>query len=139
MARRDKIHDAIKNALINDGWRITHDPYPLKYGKDKALQVDLGAEKLFGAEKDERKIAVEVKSFLNSSLIVDFQKTVGQLEIYQALLEQLEPDRRLYLAVGNFVYQALFVSDIVKLVQRRNQISIIVVRLDSEEITAWIE
>jgi hypothetical protein len=27
MARLDKIHDAVKSALIKDGWEIRHDPY----------------------------------------------------------------------------------------------------------------
>lgn len=139
MARRDKIHDAVKNALTNDGWRITHDPYTLKYGTDNPLQVDLGAEKLLAAEKDKRKIAVEVKSFLAPSMITDFQNTVGQLEVYQAILEQVEPDRKLFLAVGEYIYQALFRSDIVKLVSRRNQIALIVVKIENEVITSWIE
>jgi XisH protein len=29
---RDLIHNIVKNALINDGWNITHDPYPVKIG-----------------------------------------------------------------------------------------------------------
>lgn len=93
MARRDKIHFAVKNALIHDGWRITHDPFRLKYGQDATLEIDLGARKLLAAEKDELKIAVEVKSFLSPSLIKDFQNAVGQYEVYQAILEELEPDR----------------------------------------------
>lgn len=30
MATADIIHDAVKNALIKDGWAITHDPYVKK-------------------------------------------------------------------------------------------------------------
>jgi len=28
---KDLYHQAIKNALIKDGWTITGDPYPLEY------------------------------------------------------------------------------------------------------------
>jgi len=27
MAKKDAFHDAVKNALIKEGWVITHDPY----------------------------------------------------------------------------------------------------------------
>ena len=60
---RDKYHDHVKEALIKEGWKITHDPYKIKVGGRKA-QIDLGAEKLIAAEKENELIAVEVKSFL---------------------------------------------------------------------------
>ncbi len=28
---RDLIHEAVKNALLKDGWTIIADPYPLPY------------------------------------------------------------------------------------------------------------
>lgn len=56
---------------------ITHDPLPLKIGTLK-LEVDLGAEKLVIAQKDNQKIAVEVKSFLRASKITDFYQAFGQ-------------------------------------------------------------
>ena len=33
---RDLFHDLVKQALISDGWTVTHDPFPLhtrKHGK----------------------------------------------------------------------------------------------------------
>jgi hypothetical protein len=72
MAALDKIHNAVKNALIKDGWTITADPLMLKYEGQKIL-IDLAAEKdflesgVFAAEKGTEKIAVEVKSFLAPS------------------------------------------------------------------------
>ena len=51
MPARDKLHD-VKNALIKDGWTITHDPYHLKYGEHD-LFVDIGAERMIAAEKGE--------------------------------------------------------------------------------------
>jgi len=50
MAAQDIIHDAVKNALIKDGWTITHDPYIIKY-EEVTLQADLGAERVI--EKEE--------------------------------------------------------------------------------------
>ena len=64
---------------------------------------------------------------------------MGQYEVYAAILEQLEPDRKLFLAVSEYMHQALFVSDIVKLVQKRNQLSMIIVRIEDEKVTTWID
>jgi hypothetical protein len=63
---RDIYHDTVRTALIKDGWTITDDPFTLKVG-GRSTFVDLGAEKLFAAEKEDRRIAVEVKSFISPS------------------------------------------------------------------------
>ena len=60
---KDKYHEHVKEALIKDGGTITNDPYYLNLGKVK-YEIDLGAEKLIGATKENQKILVEVKSFL---------------------------------------------------------------------------
>ncbi len=62
MARLDKIHEAVKNALLKDGWTITHDPYTLFYERQK-VQIDLAGDKLFMAEKENRKIAIRGQEF----------------------------------------------------------------------------
>jgi predicted RecB family endonuclease len=62
---KDLFHQAVKQALIKDGWTITSDPLIIRIERVK-LEIDLAAE------KDEQKIAVEVKSFINPSVITDF-------------------------------------------------------------------
>jgi len=57
-------HQTVKQALIKANWTITHDPLFLSWAKRK-LFVDLGAEQFIAAEKQEQKIAVEIKSFLS--------------------------------------------------------------------------
>jgi hypothetical protein len=52
---RDMIHEAVKNALIKDGWTITADPYIIEY-EDVILFADLGAERPMAAERAGRKI-----------------------------------------------------------------------------------
>ena len=59
---RDIDHQVVKQALIKAGWTTTHDPYPLVWA-NRNLSIDLGAEQLLAAENNDRKIAVEVKSF----------------------------------------------------------------------------
>ncbi|WP_318528427.1 element excision factor XisH family protein [Plectonema radiosum] len=85
MPSRDIYHNTVKNALLKDGWTITHDPLRLEWGK-KDLYVDLGAEQLIGAENAERKIAVEIKSFVGRSDIDDLEKALGQYILYYDIL-----------------------------------------------------
>ena len=33
MAQRDALHDAVKQALVRDGWEITDDPHVIAYGE----------------------------------------------------------------------------------------------------------
>ena len=64
MPAKDRYHDAVKAALIKDGWTITHDPYRIEFGTDN-LYADLAAERaVVAAERDVEKIAVEIGSVL---------------------------------------------------------------------------
>ena len=72
------------------------------------MQIDLGAERLIAAEREDNKIAVEVKSFTAPSAISEFHKAVGQFLNYRRALRVLESDRRLYLAVPDRVYKEFF-------------------------------
>ncbi len=97
---RDKYHQHVRAALQKDGWTITHDPYRFRYLSAKEQEIDLGAERdLIGAEKGQEKIAVEVKSFLDDSVLQDLYKAFGQYLVYSSGLEEIEPDRKLYLAI----------------------------------------
>ena len=75
MPAKDIYHDNIKNALIKDGWTITHDPYVVQYGS-KDLFIDLGAKKLIAATQGNLKIAVEVKSFISNITIVTLYQEI---------------------------------------------------------------
>ena len=77
MPAKDIYHDTAKNALIKDGWTITHDPYVLRWGTTDMF-IDLGAEQLLAAERHGQKSAVEVKSFVGRSDVDDLEKALGQ-------------------------------------------------------------
>jgi XisH protein len=57
---RDLIHFVVKHALEKEGWKVTHDPFPIKIGGFD-MEIDLGAEIIFAAEKDSEKIARDEK------------------------------------------------------------------------------
>jgi hypothetical protein len=85
MPAKDVYHEAVKNALIKDGWTITADPYKIKY-KDAELFADLAVEKPIVAEQNGRRIVVEIKSFLSSSPMRDFEIALGQYILYRNLI-----------------------------------------------------
>jgi hypothetical protein len=85
MSRKDALHETVKTVLIQEGWTITHDPY--LFDSTPQLSTDLGAERTIAAERGLEKIAVEVKSFLNVSQVVDLERAIGQYELYQQLLQ----------------------------------------------------
>ena len=138
MPAKDIYHDNVKNALVKDGWIITHDPLRLKWGTDN-LYVDLGAEQLLTAEKENRKIAVEVKSFTSHSNLADLENALGQYILYRNIIEELEPDRALYLAVHEEVFATVFEDSLGQMLIRKNHLKLVVFSKTEEEIIKWNE
>jgi len=136
MAARDIYHDIVKQSLIKDGWTITHDPFHMKWGA-KDMYIDLGASVLLGAEKTEQKIAVEIKSFVGISEMAEFEKAVGQYVVYDCVLSQTEPERKLYLAVHEYIYLNLFEEPIGCLLTERQHIRLLVFDPLKEVIVKW--
>jgi hypothetical protein len=137
VARKDLIHDAIVASLKKAGWTITHDPLRLVF-EDKPLAIDLGAE-LITAERDERKIAVEIKSFISTSSLSDFHVALGQYINYRIALSRIEPDRTLFLAVTDETYDDFFESKFAQTVIQEMRMNVIVCAPEVEEVTRWIE
>ena len=137
MPKLDIIHHAVKRALIKDGWLITDDPYIIQYQKT-VLYADLGAERPIAAERADQKLVVEVKSFIGQSKIQDLKEALGQYDIYRYLLEETAPERKLYIAVSKVSYRSFFIQDIAQLIIKKHPLSMIIVDLEMEEITQWI-
>ncbi|MEH2362902.1 XisH family protein [Nostoc sp.] len=137
MPKLDIIHNAVKNALIKDGWMITDDPYVIQYRRT-TLYADLGAERPIAAERDRQKLVVEVKSFVGASKIQDLKEALGQYDIYRYLLEETAPDRKLYLAVSAIAHKSFFNQDVIQLILHKHQLPLVVVDTETEEITQWI-
>ncbi len=136
MPARDFYHDAVRNALIKDGWTITDDPYPLKLGQ-KDLFIDLGAEKILAAEKGSDKIAVEIKSFVGRSVINDAENALGQYLIYRNLLMKKESDRILFMAIDRETLIDTFSDELRELLTKDFEVRLLVFDKDKEEIVEW--
>jgi hypothetical protein len=136
MTARDAIHDAVRNALEKDGWTITADPYTIEY-EDVRLYADLAADRPLAAERADRKIVVEVKSFLGPSPVHDLELAIGQYHLYRSLLDLTAPERGLYLAIAEPVYVNFFSRAAVRVVINRLSIPLLVVDLEKQEVVKW--
>jgi hypothetical protein len=133
---RDKYHEIVKQALIADGWTITHDP--LRLSKlTRPVEIDLGAEKLIGAKKGMEEIAVEVKSFLGISEVYDFYQAIGQFTYYREALGEIEPKRTLFLAVPLPIFEGLLQEPISQKVLRNYRITFLVYDIEEKRIVQW--
>ena len=128
-------------ALEKDGWNITQDPLFLKPSPRVRILIDLGlgAKKLISAQKGQSLIAVEVKSFVGLSTIAEFHTAVGQFFNYRMVLEKLDPERVLYLAIPTDVYQSFFTDSVVQEIIERLQMKLLVFLVANQEIALWKE
>lgn len=137
MSRRDALHHTLRRTLEKDGWTITDDPLVLIL-EDTLLKADLGSEKILTAEKENQKIALEIKGFDSPSVISDLEKTIGQLQLYQWALENQDPDRQLFLALDCQTYTKHFQKPLFQLVIQRNKIKLLIYDSIQEVILEWI-
>ncbi|MEB3192408.1 MAG: element excision factor XisH family protein [Snowella sp.] len=134
---KDIFHDVVRKALEQEGWIVTDDPFFLKWGK-ATTYIDLGAEKLLTAIKQEKKIAVEIKTFSDISPMFAFHVAVGQFVNYRVMLDELEPDRDLFLAVPDVIYDTFLQSEFAQAVIQQQNIKLIIYDPELGVIRQWI-
>jgi XisH protein len=132
---KDRFHDAVRTALEKEGWTITADPYQVSAG-DVDFEIDLAAQML-AAERAGEKIAVEIKSFIGRSNVSEFHTALGQFLNYQFALEEFDPQRKLYLAIPDSVYQSFFQRRFTRSVVERTRINLLVYNEKQELIVQW--
>jgi len=133
----DFYHQQVKNALIKDGWTITDDPFRIEY-KGTRVYADLAAERPLAAQKGERKIVVEIKVFSSPSPMTELEKALGQYGIYRTFLRRLSPERELFLAVAQDIWQDFFLKPAVQDIIADHQMDVLVFDPDTEEVVQWI-
>lgn len=138
MPRRDTIHDAVKNALVKDGWTVTNDPFRIHYG-DMDVFADLRIEKAEGENLTRRALVIEIKSFVEDSAAHSLGTALGQYEMYRTLLRHVAPGDRLYLAISDTVYERQFVREAFQLIVQEHDLAMVIVNVEQEEVVRWID
>lgn len=136
---KDLFHNNVRRALEKESWKISADPLRIYISETAYLEIDLAAENVFMAEKDNHKIAVEVKSFLKKSFIYEFHAAIGQYLDYKSALSDSEPDRIVYLAIPEDAFQhELFQGKFIQKRLREENIKLIVFDISEDKIVKWI-
>lgn len=137
---KDLIHEAVKRALINDGWDVTHDPFKIELiDDDRALEADLGAEKMLAANKGKDKIVVEIKTFGGSSILYKFHEALGQFIDYRDAIEEAGLDRVLYIAVSINTYAEMMEINFIKRRISKYLLKFVIIDIEDQKVERWIK
>ena len=137
MPTQDLYHDVVRDALRKDGWRITHTALQLK------ARAESGAGELWEgpwliADKDERKVAVAVNSFVGRSSPADLTQMWSQLALARLQLHAMDADRVVYLAVRQATYSACVAGTEGDLLLAKEHMRLIVFDPRAEVIVQWV-
>ncbi|NJN60873.1 MAG: fatty-acid synthase [Coleofasciculaceae cyanobacterium RL_1_1] len=135
MPRRDLYHDTVKNALIKDGWTITHDPLTLG-DADLRVYADLCVTKSTNTDA-QISLTIEVKVFGTSSHATELEKAVGQYVLYRSILRHKDSPIQTYLAIPTQIYRTFFQHQIVQNLIQDEQIRLLIFNPATETIEQW--
>lgn len=135
--RKDVFHSHVRFALEKEGWIITADPLDLTIGEVE-LFADLGAERLIAATRNNEKIAVEIKSFIGQSPVTEFHKAIGQYDNYMFSLEEIDPDRKMWLAIPEIAWNDFFQRPFIKKVIAAKKLNCLIFNHETQTIQQWI-
>lgn len=102
------------------------------------MEVDLAAEKVIAATRENQKIIVEIKSFINKSKLHDFYEAKGQYDVYRKGLKKEGVLHHLFLAVEEDVYNSFFQKALIRETIEEDKISLIVYNIVSKSIISWL-
>ena len=133
---KDIYHNAVVKALEKEGWTITDDPFSFRLDR-VFFRMDLGAERVISAERGAEKIIVEIKSFIQASFIHAFHEATGQYDNYRLALEDVAPEKIIYLAIPEVVWNTYCQERFIQKVFDRKDIKLIIYEPQSETIVLW--
>jgi hypothetical protein len=74
---------------------------------------------------------------LNLSPVRDLEQAVGQYSVYEAILKNTEPHRKLFLAVPRRVYEGLLLESFGQLIIDELKVRLVVFDEKQERIVQW--
>jgi len=137
MPALDQCHEQVVSALQKAGWQLEKSPFKL-FVNPRTAYVDLNLSRGVNGTRQQIML-VEVKCFPDeSSHSRELYAAIGQYLIYRAMLLTMDIPYSLYLSVPIHIFQELFDDSVMRVVHE-SQIKIIVVDLENERVTQWIE
>ena len=136
MPTQDLYHDTVRDALRQDGWRLMHTALQLK-AKPEARAGELWEGPWLIADKDERKVAVAVSSFVGHSNLADITQMWRHLENSRPRIHAMDSDRVMYMAIRQATYSTCFGGAEGDLLLAQEHIQLIVFDPRAEVIVQW--
>ena len=137
MPIRDVCHNQVMNALRKASWIVDESQVFLR-ADGLTFFADIQAQHSNGSVQ--QIIIVEVKCFADERFDQDeLYRAIGQYLIYRSVLQSRTLQIPLYLAIPHLVYERLFGKSIVQSVIKTNQIKLVIVDIELEEITQWVD
>jgi hypothetical protein len=137
MPRKDQIHEAVKSALVKDGWTITDDPFRIAY-EDANLYADLRIVRTEAGASVQRALIIEIKGFTGESPLHTLEMALGQYELYRIYLQSIAPEDKLYLAISATTYEEQFTRPAFAIILQAKRLPLLVVDTEHEEVVQWI-
>ncbi|MEM9954394.1 MAG: element excision factor XisH family protein [Chloroflexota bacterium] len=133
MPAKDKYHDIVVRALEKEGWTILSEQVRLRIG-ERQLWIDLQIR-----NPEQQALLLEVKSYDTALSPVEFLKqALGQYLLYRAIIDEIESDESLYLAIPTNAHEDIFLSEVGRLVVNKYAINLVIYDVLLEEIVEWI-
>ncbi|MBI3957412.1 MAG: hypothetical protein HY328_01285 [Chloroflexi bacterium] len=82
-------------------------------------------------------MVVEIKVFGSSSQITELEKAVGQYSIYRNILRKNDPERVLYLAIADDIFNDFFQKPAIQDIVAEHEIDLLVFDPVQEVIVQW--
>lgn len=134
---KDIYHDTVRKALEADGWQITDDPLRVVIGRRLAY-IDLGAKNVLTAIRNDREIAIKIKSFVGPSLLENLYGAIGQYIVYRLALAEQAVIPPLYLAIPNVAWKVIVDEQLNTLFEQLS-IRMLIFNANNQQIEQWIE
>jgi XisH protein len=82
---------------------------------------------------------VEIKSFVGQSPVTEFHKVMGQYDNYLLSLEELDPEREVWLAIPFTTWSDFFQRPFIKKVIRVKRINCLIFNHETQMVVQWIK
>ena len=79
---------------------------------------------------------IQSMSYLASN-ITSLESALGQYILYQNIIEEIEPDRILYLAVHEEIFSTVFEESLGKMIIDKNHLKLLIFNRTEEVIVKW--
>ena len=137
MPALDQCHEQVVRALQKDGWQVNDTPLRLSTAQ-RTVYIDIEASRNLNGNFQQIVLA-EIKCFRDrDSTTRELYTAIGQYIIYRAMLAEVSMSVSLYLAIPDAIHETVFDSTVRRAIGD-NEIKLVIVNLETETVTQWIE